>query len=240
MFSISFSLQDLFYRLIMSEGSEKTAVIETNQSKKNLLLLCTGSVACIKVPDLIKKLNETGLFTVRVVATEKSVHFFIPEELPETVTLYRDVDEWSAWQSRGDPVVHIELRKWADIGVIAPLDANTMGKAAGGICDNLVTSVLRAWDFDKPILFCPAMNTHMWLHPVTQDQVRILLDWGYTQIPCVEKQLICGDTGLGAMANIQTIVSTSVKEIGRIRPSKSDPAPLSNCRNDRDLCDKSS
>lgn len=49
-------------------------------------------------------------------------------------------------------VLHIELRKWADVLVIAPLSANTLAKIAGGLCDNLVTSVVRAWDFSKPFL----------------------------------------------------------------------------------------
>lgn len=52
----------------------------------------------------------------------------------------------------GDPVIHIELRRWADALVIAPLSANTLAKMAGGLCDNLLTCVVRAWDFDRPVL----------------------------------------------------------------------------------------
>lgn len=75
-----------------------------------------------------------------------------------------------------------------------------------GLCDNLLTCVARAWELKKPLLFCPAMNTKMWEHPITETQVNILRTWGYTMVPCVSKTLICGDTGLGAMAEVSTIV----------------------------------
>ena len=121
--------------------------------------------------------------------------------------VYRDADEWSAWQGRGDPVLHIELRKWADLLVIAPLSANSLAKLANGMCDNLLTCVARAWDFTKraPIV-APAMNTMMWSHPVTDPQLKIIQSWGYTVIPPISKTLMCKDTGIGAMAEPQTIV----------------------------------
>ncbi|XP_042717985.1 phosphopantothenoylcysteine decarboxylase isoform X4 [Chrysemys picta bellii] len=57
------------------------------------------------------------------------------------------------------------------------------------------TCVIRAWDMTKPLLFCPAMNTAMWEHPITTQQVEQLKDFGYTEIPCVVKKLVCGDEG---------------------------------------------
>ena len=68
----------------------------------------------------------------------------------------------------GDPVAHIELRRWADALVIAPLSANTLAKAAAGMADGLLTCVLRAWDWNKPALLAPAMNTAMWESPLTE------------------------------------------------------------------------
>ncbi|XP_033045220.1 phosphopantothenoylcysteine decarboxylase isoform X3 [Trachypithecus francoisi] len=97
------------------------------------------------------------------------------------------------WKSRSDPVLHIDLRRWADLLLVAPLDANTLGKVASGICDNLLTCVIRAWDRSKPLLFCPAMNTAMWEHPITAQQVDQLKAFGYVEIPCVAKKLVCGD-----------------------------------------------
>ncbi|XP_030432633.1 phosphopantothenoylcysteine decarboxylase isoform X4 [Gopherus evgoodei] len=100
------------------------------------------------------------------------------------------------WKGRTDPVLHIDLRRWADLMLVAPLDANTLAKIANGICDNLLTCVIRAWDMTKPLLFCPAMNTAMWEHPITAHQVEQLKDFGYTEIPCVVKRLVCGDEGV--------------------------------------------
>jgi len=65
---------------------------------------------------------------------------------------------------------------------------------------------IRAWDFTKPVVIAPAMNTCMWQHPVTSVQVKQLEAWGYKVLPTVEKTLVCGDKGLGAMAEVDTIV----------------------------------
>ena len=87
--------------------------------------------------------------------------------------LYLDEDEW-AYSEVGDPVLHIELRKWADAMVIAPTSANTLSRLAHGLCDNLVTCIARAWDPTLPLIVCPAMNTHMWDHPLTETHLRTL------------------------------------------------------------------
>ncbi|ALA62458.1 HAL3 domain protein [Turkeypox virus] len=120
--------------------------------------------------------------------------------------IYTDSDEWFTWKELFDPVLHIELRRWADIFIIAPLTANTLAKIANGICDNLLTSIVRAWDISKPLIFCPAMNTLMWEHPITESQIDTLKHMGYIEIECIEKKLACGDNGKGAMAEIDDIV----------------------------------
>ncbi|KAM5172313.1 phosphopantothenoylcysteine decarboxylase isoform 3-T3 [Mantella aurantiaca] len=78
--------------------------------------------------------------------------------------------------------------------------------------DEWKTCVVRAWDITKPLLFCPAMNTAMWNHPITAQQIKSLLSFGYTEIPCIEKTLVCGDRGLGAMAEVDTILE-NIKNI---------------------------
>ncbi|KAK3570741.1 hypothetical protein QTP86_025382, partial [Hemibagrus guttatus] len=141
---------------------------------------------------------------VRVVTTDHATHFYNVGEVP--VPVYTDKDEWEMYKTRSDPVLHIELRRWAHLLVIAPLDANTLGKIASGICDNLLTCIVRAWDMSRPLLFCPAMNTAMWQHPITAQQVATLKSFGYVEIPCISKKLVCGDEGKGAMAEVSAIV----------------------------------
>ncbi|XP_058129862.1 phosphopantothenoylcysteine decarboxylase [Anopheles ziemanni] len=179
--------------------------------KKNILIGCTGSVATIKLPLLVERLLQLPNFDVdvRVIVTEHAQHFFSRDDLPHGILLYTDQDEWTSWQKRGDPVLHIELGKWADLLLIAPLDANSLAKMANGLCDNLLLCTTRAWDPAKPLLFCPAMNTRMWQHPITATQVETLKSWGHREIPCIAKTLMCGDTGPGAMAEVDTIVATT-------------------------------
>ncbi|XP_070296711.1 phosphopantothenoylcysteine decarboxylase isoform X1 [Salvelinus sp. IW2-2015] len=172
--------------------------------KFRVLVGVTGSVAALKVPLLVSQLLELPGVDVRVVTTEHAKHFYDPAEV--AVRVYSDANEWELWSQRSDPVLHIELRRWADLLVIAPLDANTLGKIASGICDNLLTCVVRAWDTSRPLLFCPAMNTAMWHHPITCRQVDSLKEFGYVEIPCIAKKLVCGDQGKGAMAEVSTIV----------------------------------
>ncbi|NWW37472.1 COAC decarboxylase, partial [Panurus biarmicus] len=163
------------------------------QGKFHVLVGVTGSVAALKLPLLITELLKIPGLEVKVVTTERAKHFYNTQEIP--VTLYGDEEEWQLWKGRSDPVLHIELRRWADLMVVAPLDANTLAKVANGICDNLLTCVIRAWDLSKPLLFCPAMNTAMWEHPITARHVEQLKAFGYVEIPCVVKKLVCGDEG---------------------------------------------
>ena len=178
----------------------------------NILLAATGSVAAIKIPELVQQLTERAQLLhqhkqcdIKLIPTEHAMHFF-DKSLVAVQTL-TDKDEWSTWSKIGDPVLHIELKKWADVMLIAPLDANTLSKLSHGGADNLVTCVARAWDFTKPIIVCPSMNTFMWEHPVTKPQLDILVGWDYTVVPCVEKKLACGDVGMGAMAAVDTVVT---------------------------------
>ncbi|KAF9423840.1 hypothetical protein HW555_000898, partial [Spodoptera exigua] len=163
------------------------------------------SVAALKIPNLIKALLEIPPDQMTY-DFEHAKHFFKMSDLPAHVKVYDDSLEWQAWKQRGDPVLHIELGKLADIMVIAPLDANTLAKMAQGLCDNLLTCTTRAWDMSKPLIFCPAMNTRMWEHPITAQQINLLKQWGHTEIPPISKTLMCGETGVGAMAEVETIV----------------------------------
>ncbi|KAJ1896865.1 hypothetical protein LPJ66_003728 [Kickxella alabastrina] len=185
---------------------------------KHVLLGATGSVASIKIPQLAQNILTLGhhhnlSITISIAASASSLHFFRQSQLPPKVTLYTDKDEWSQWQKIGDPVLHIELRKWADLVVVAPLDANTMAKVVGGFCDNLLTCVLRAWDMRRPRVVAPAMNHMMWEHLVTNVQVRQLREMGFVVVDPVEKALACGDYGMGAMAEPEHIAKVVVEQL---------------------------
>jgi phosphopantothenoylcysteine decarboxylase len=200
-----------------------------------IVLGVTGSVAAVRTPALFATLRTAG-HAVRVVATEPSLHFFDPSELvPDTSDpaggpLFRDADEWAGERyRRDDPVLHIVFRNWADLLIVAPLDANTLAKFALGLSDNFLTCVFRAWDFARPVILAPAMNTLMWQSPVTRRHLAQLLadrgesspetPWGLDEadsvfarhaprlvlVPPQAKRLACGDIGLGAMAEVATI-----------------------------------
>jgi phosphopantothenoylcysteine decarboxylase len=205
-----------------------------------VLLGVTGSVAAILTPSLFSAFKSAG-HQVKVVATQASLYFFDPVLLEgvdgqrnrEVVIL--DDDEWPGrdqdqrWQ-RGDQVLHIELRRWADALVIAPLDANTLAKLALGMCDNCLTCTYRAFDRSRLVVLAPAMNTLMWEHPATMRHVRQVaadlgaeppselapqdvVDWINANAPTlkivapVNKRLACDDVGVGAMAGVEEIVA---------------------------------
>ena len=173
----------------------------------NIVICCTGSVASIKIPDLINQLiDRIKGINIKLVHTKNATHFFDLKSIHSSVTSYSDDDEWANWKELGDPVLHIELRKWADILLLAPCDANTLSKIATGLCDNLITCVIRAWDLDKPLIFCPAMNTFMWSHPITSQQIGFLKSFGYHMLGPISKKLACGDKGAGAMSEVSDIV----------------------------------
>ena len=108
---------------------------------------------------------------------------------------------------KNEPIKHIELRDWADVLLLAPLDANTLAKIANGLCDNLLTCVARAWHSDRLLVVAPAMNTVMWQHPATKEHLEKLAGWYNLRIvEPVSKKLACGDQGVGAIAEIADIV----------------------------------
>jgi phosphopantothenoylcysteine decarboxylase len=206
----------------------------------HIVLGVTGSVAAIRTPQLFSEIRAQE-HTVRVVATEAALYFFDPGGLaakhtkrtdPEPADpVFRDRDEWPGHRfRRGDAVLHIEFRKWADLLIVAPLDANTLAKLALGLCDNFLTCLFRAWDFSKPAILAPAMNTLMWQAPATLRHLGQLLldqrqitalpeDWSLETaalhfarfggklwlIPPQSKKLACGDVGVGAMAEVAAL-----------------------------------
>jgi phosphopantothenoylcysteine decarboxylase len=215
----------------------------------NILLGVTGSVAAVKTPELVAALRTNG-HAVKVVATDSALYFFDPTRLdPSRVLRNPDVvivdeDEWPGRSDgqryhRGDAVRHVELRRWADLFMVAPLDANTLAKFVAGLCDNCLTCVWRAWDPARPVVVAPAMNTFMWEHPLTRRHLRALAaDNGAGHVPGhlddaatlaqinsrsktfrivgpQVKELACGDVGTGGMADVADLVRVASDLLAR-------------------------
>ncbi|KAK2068553.1 hypothetical protein P8C59_003186 [Phyllachora maydis] len=172
-------------------------VAARQDGKKHLLLAASGSVATIKIPEIVQRLAYHSNLSIRIVLTESSQRFLAGQsqeqpalsavqQLLNVDAVYGDEAEWARPWTRGAGILHIELRRWADILVVAPLSANTLAKIVNGLSDNLLLSCVRAWDTEgsidgqrKRIVVCPAMNTAMWRHPITAKQLRVLKeDWG--------------------------------------------------------------
>ncbi|EMC97631.1 hypothetical protein BAUCODRAFT_40203, partial [Baudoinia panamericana UAMH 10762] len=214
-----------------------------NDGKHHLLLAATGSVATIKIPNIVSALSKYDNLSIRILLSDSAANFLQGQaaeqpHLEDIVAMknvdaiYFDNDEWRKPWVRGDNILHIELRRWADLMVITPLSANSLAKLAQGMSDNLISSVARAWDasgmidqarpgvplpYDgkKGIIVAPAMNTAMWHNPVTAEHLdRLENVWNvknggwFEVLRPIEKELACGDTGSGAMHDWKRIVAT--------------------------------
>ena len=191
--------------------------------RPRILLGATGSVATVKVPKLAVQL--TAFADVRVVATERG-RFFLGKARTydgaaygafeqAQIEILSDDDEWARWNKVGDPVLHVDLREWADLLLIAPLGANTLAKLANGLCDDLLSCTARAWDLDKPVVVAPAMNTAMWSHPMTAHHLAALRGvYDAAVVAPVSKALACGDVGVGALADVDDVAAAARAALG--------------------------
>lgn len=194
--------------------------------KNRILLGITGSVAAIKTLELTKSLLKTS--EVKIVAT-KNAFYFIEKQLEQFkklgVDVYLDEHQWDKNYQLGDEILHIELRRWANCLLIAPLDANTLAKLAIGICDNLLTDIYRAWNRNfYPIIIAPSMNSFMWENHPTDEHLSIVQEEQKAiLVKPTCKKLACGDVGVGAMANLEDIVSSVQENFQWIFPLKKCP-----------------
>ncbi|KAJ5426629.1 hypothetical protein N7465_001699 [Penicillium sp. CMV-2018d] len=207
----------------------------TNDKKIHVLL----AAATIKLPNIAEALCRNKNISVRILITEPAEKFLAGQSSEQPVlenllqidgvdAIYRDEDEWSPSWTRGGPVLHIELRKWAHILLVAPMSANTMAKMANGIADNLLLSVIRAWDTtgvvdmgfkpQKTMIFAALdMDACAYRHPVTKKHLKVLCDqWGWSEsnpegwvtvLPPIEKNLAGGDVDTGSMMDWRDIVT---------------------------------
>ena len=166
---------------------------------KEILLGVTGGVAAYKSAAIASRLVQRSI-GVTVVMTRSATKLIDPQtfEALSGRPVYYSV--FGAKRSHA----HIELAKSADLFCIAPATANILAKAAHGIADDLVSTLILS--FNKPILFAPAMNTVMWNKPSVQRNVKQLQDDGMYFIGPESGHLSCGETGLGRMTEPEKII----------------------------------
>ena len=175
---------------------------------KTVVLGVTGSIAAYKIAGLASSLKKLHA-DVHVIMTKNAVNFINPitfETLTGNKCLVDTFDRNFQFH-----VAHVSLAQKADLMLVAPASANIIAKMAHGIADDMLSTTLLA--ASCPILVSPAMNTHMYENPVTQDNLRTLVSYGKIIIEPGVGYLACGDTGAGRMPDEDVLLAYILKEI---------------------------
>lgn len=177
---------------------------------KTVVLGVTGSIAAYKIASLASSLVKKGA-NVHVIMTQNATNFINPitfESLTGRKCLVDTFDRNFEFQ-----VEHVSLAKQADVFMVAPASANVIGKIAGGIADDMLTTTIMACK--APKIISPAMNTNMFENPIVQDNIQKLKDYGYEVIDPASGYLACGDTGAGKMPDPEVLESYIMKAIAK-------------------------
>lgn len=166
---------------------------------KKILIGITGGIAAYKVCELIRMFKKQNA-CVKTVVTKSALEFVTPLTLE---TLSQESVYYKQFETESKKPEHIALCDWADVFLIAPASANTIGKIANGICDNLLTSLACA--FQKQIIFAPAMNTGMWNNKAVQKNIETLKSYGARFVDPDSGYLACGTEGKGRLADLNDI-----------------------------------
>lgn len=180
---------------------------------KNILLGVCGSIAAYKSALLVRELIKAGA-NVKVILTKSASDFITPLTLATlsknpVFTQYFE-PETGVWSN------HVELGLWADLMIVAPASANTIGKMANGICDNLLTAAYLS--AKCPVYFAPAMDLDMWKHESSRENVSKLKSFGNTIIPPGKGELASGLYGEGRMAEPDEIIAFITAQIKKSLP----------------------
>jgi phosphopantothenoylcysteine decarboxylase/phosphopantothenate--cysteine ligase len=177
---------------------------------KRIVVGVCGGVAAYKVADLVSKLRQAGA-DVDVLLTESAERFV--SSLTFSALSQRPV-YGDLWEPTGEAAArHIALGREADLLLIAPATANTIAKLAHGMADDLLTTVALATT--APLLLAPAMETHMYQHPATQANLRLVAERGATIIPPERGRLASGEVGVGRLPETPVLLAWISKTLGR-------------------------
>lgn len=171
-------------------------------SGRRVLLIVGGGIAAYKALELVRLLRKAGC-GVAPILTRAGAQFVTPLSLASLSgeRIHQDLFSLTEEAEMG----HIELSRSADLVVVAPATADLMGKAAGGLADDLASTALLATD--KPVLMAPAMNVRMWLHPAVQANLGALRARGVLIVGPDEGEMACGEFGPGRMAEPEAILA---------------------------------
>jgi phosphopantothenoylcysteine synthetase/decarboxylase len=178
----------------------------------NILLGVTGGIAAYKAVDLASKLTAAGAH-VRTVMTQSACQLVMPKSFEAVTAAPVYTSLWS--DPQGHSSSHISLADWARIVVVAPASADILGKAANGICDDLLSTTLCVC-WATPTLYAPAMNTRMWENPAVRRNVETLRKQGVRFVGPTAGRLACGTEGIGRMAEPQEIFA-AIEELAAER-----------------------
>ncbi len=169
---------------------------------KRILLIVTGGIAAYKSLELVRRLREAGA-AVTAVLTAGGAHFVTPLSLSALTEdkVYSDLFDLTDEAEMG----HIQLSRSADLLVVAPASADFLAKMAGGLADDLASTLVLATD--TPVLAAPAMNVRMWQHPATQDNLALLARRGIAFVGPNEGDMACGEYGPGRLAEPAEILA---------------------------------
>lgn len=168
----------------------------------NILLAVSGGIAAYKACEIVRALKKRG-DAVRVIMTRGAQEFVRPLTLQVLSENPVGTDIFDA--SYESEIGHIDLARWADIVLVAPATADLIGKLAGGLADDLLTTVLLATR--APVLLAPSMNTQMWFHPMVQRNLDILQEVaGYHVVSPDSGELACKEVGPGRLPDAPVVL----------------------------------
>lgn len=174
---------------------------------KKIILGISASIAAYKACDLVRLFVKSG-HSVHTVLTENAKHLITPLTL-ETLSGNPVYTDNFAGGRRG--IEHIELKDGALLFLVAPATANIIGKFAGGIADDLLSTTFLS--VTCPVAIAPAMNPDMWKHPAVQENIKKLKSWGAVVIEPEIGAVACGDEGKGRLADIEKIYKIAINVI---------------------------
>jgi phosphopantothenoylcysteine decarboxylase/phosphopantothenate--cysteine ligase len=169
---------------------------------KRIIVGVTGGIAAYKSPDVVRRLRETGA-EVQVVMTAGAQRFVTPLTFQAVSARPVRTDLWDAAAEHA--MGHIELARWADLVLVAPATADFMAHLAQGLGADLLTTLCLATE--APLVLAPAMNWAMWGNAATQENVRVLREYGVRLLGPAEGELAEGEVGVGRMLEPADIVA---------------------------------